>query len=419
MDVGALCEKICDVGDTIGDVNAAVRELTDALERCGRRECDEVAGPMLCQSVFLRVIREFGGVCDGVPVLYCIGKLVSMSDGMCKMFADDEFLRLWGEILGRGARDCVILVLYILYNVTMECSAEVHGRVLECVPVRRVWELAQMSGEDEDVLVRIFLCLKNFSKHPLKDEDGVLLLRALAAFQEWRSGASVKLSNVVGKYSMWILYYMLVNDALNYEVFCSLQLCECVVQQLDMTPVEAQCRACYVIALLCDRFGFRTQPDSLLRLMFDSGSREYRLAAGTAMNSLIKVDPSIADVFLDARRLRKIIKRAPSEDIRMKDILISVIRRTVEHAPGQTVSLLLDVLPQCTDFLTQLMDSDDESMLEDVLVVLANLAWVAASVSADALHAISASVSPSLFALKCSDRLDALRQQICDVFVKI
>ena len=205
----------------------------------------------------------------------------------------------------------------------------------------------------------------------------------------------------------------------NYTQEQARQLCECVVQQLDMTPVEAQCRACYVIALLCDRFGFRTQPDSLLRLMFDSGSREYRLAAGTAMNSLIKVDPSIADVFLDARRLRKIIKRAPAEDIRMKDILISVIRRTVEHAPGQTVSLLLDVLPQCTDFLTQLMDSDDESMLEDVLVVLANLAWVAASVSADALHAISASVSPSLFALKCSDRLDALRQQICDVFVKI
>ena len=420
VDVVAICEKICGAGDSISDINGAVRELTDALERCGKRDCDEVVGPMLCQSVFLRVIREFGDVSDGVPVLYCIGKLVSMSDGMCEMFADDEFLRLWGEILGSGVRDCVILVLYILYNVTLECSVEVHERVLECVSMNQMWELVERSGDDEDVLVRIFLCLKNFARHPLKDEDGVLLLRALAAFQEWRSGASVKLSNVVGKYSMWIVYYMLMNEGLNYEVFCSLKLCECVVRQLDMAPVEAQCRACYVIALLCDRFGFRvSQPDSLVRLMFDSGSCEYRLAAGTAMNSLIKVDPAITGVFLDARRLKKMIKRAPSEDIRMKDILISVIRRTVEHAPGETASLLFDFLPQFTELLTQLMESDDEAMLEDILVILANLTWVSTSVSADALQALSASLSPSLFSLRCSDRLDPLRQQICDVFVKI
>ena len=420
IDAVEVCRELATALEAceLNEANECVKKLTELLENCDT-EVDAVCGldHYRIVDLFLSVLQKSNDANFCIPILYCISKLVPIVPNLEETFSSVDWLNVFLSILESDfPNDCALLVMSILYTLTFDCVLEIQQRILLIISIEKLWQFASMS-HDHDFLIRVFLCLKNLSRNPLDIENSHSLLKCLVSFRKLQN-SSLKLSNVIEKYSMWILYFMLLNDSLDYQLFCDLNLVSLVSHQLESPPVEAQLRSCYVIGLLCDKFScdFPFNIDSLLRMMFDYGSYEFRLAAATALKSMIRIKHDLTEIFLNPVPFKRIVKRLPDEDIRMKDILISILRFCAECNSLRVVELLtnFDLLPQFFETITYMFCADDENMTEDILVILLNVVQSMLSMPTftETLQKISFPLYTSLREIECSESAGLMRDQL-------
>ena len=265
-----------------------IKEITNQIQ-------DKCVSNMFYEIVYDKIYQK-----DLSLILYCIILLIDKNIISKNDFLTKEYLDFYTSILMNFSnynidiiRNILIIIQYLPFNYNEQ------NYFLEKLPMKMIYELIQKINE-EDLIVGLILCVKNFAINFLISENEDYVLKIISYIANL-SNRSLFLESAFIKNSFITIYLLLKNHSFNYQLFIELNLLEFTLFHLHNPPIETQSTVCKIIYYLSSEYNceFNLQTIKyILSMIFKPRSLVERLSSLMAFLGIIKNQNDIAINFI-------------------------------------------------------------------------------------------------------------------------